>query len=306
MKKMTSVIVLMLMCIVMLGVGSQKQEEMVELPIDIEFSYYADYWNVYDFTETPFATQEDFEQQVEMYIIQICNLLGFEEFWDEINEDTEYMYIQVGFKNAENSYANYLSRFGDKGVRGKLELNWSIMNRDGALTHELTHVIAGETFSISLQEGVCQYVQERIGNSSAVAFYKDLGIEFEEQELLRLAYESSINRLLAAGLLKSEDINLIWEKIGREGYYAYVVGTYESMLWYKLSHSFTSWMIERYGMEQTIALMENGVGDDSYKDYIGKSLEELKQEWMDWFLSIEPKMTIEEFEAIGKTFMKSA
>ena len=78
------------------------------------------------------------------------------------------------------------------------------------------------------------------------------------------------------------------------------------MLWYKLSHSFTSWMIERYGMEQTIALMENGVGDDSYKDYIGKSLEELKQEWMDWFLSIEPKMTIEEFEAIGKTFMKSA
>ena len=120
MKKMTSVIVLMLMCIVMLGVGSQKQEEIVELPIDIEFSYYADYWNVYDFTETPFATQEDFEQQVEMYIIQICNLLGFEEFWDEINEDTEYMYIQVGFKNAENSYANYLSRFGDKGVRGKL------------------------------------------------------------------------------------------------------------------------------------------------------------------------------------------
>ncbi len=233
--------------------------------------------------------------------MQICNLLGYDEFGNGWNENTEYICIRLTFGNTGvmNSNAAYLKQFEDKEIIGAINLNLGRLYRDGALTHELTHLICGETSFMSLQEGICQYVQERIGDSSTVKYYNELGIDLKEQELLRLAYDSSTQRLLAAGIICKADIEQLWEDIGKVGYYSYSPSEIKGTLWYKLSLSFASWLIDEYGMENVIAIMETGTDENAYEIYMGKSLEDLKTEWKEWFMNVKTSMTVEEFEKIG-------
>lgn len=277
------------------GCGS-KQETADDLGINVEFNYYADYWEAYDFSNTPYPTQEEFEALVESEIQEICELLGYEEFWAYANPNAETLYLNVQFQGLSKSEAAYLADFGEKGVVGSLYLGFdtSGIGSDSALSHELTHILSGRTFSISLQEGVCNYIKERIGYTSEVKHLASMGIEVTEQEVLRLTYEWYQTKLLVSGMGSQEDLDAIREHIGKEGWYPYTINTWESTLWYDFSYSFVTYVIEQYGLENVILTMQQGEGESAYEQYIGKSLDELKAEWWTYFEAIETDFSAEE------------
>lgn len=226
-----------------------------DLGIDIEFNYYADYWEAYDFSNTPYPTQEEFKALVKSEMLEVCELLGYEEFWTYANPDAQKIVIDVQFQGLPKSEAGWFNKFGDKGVLGVLYMGFdtSGMGLDSALSHELTHLMNGRTFSISVQEGVCEYVRMRVGYSSELLSMAEDGVELEEQEYLKLEYE-----------------------------------------WYLLSHSFISYLIENYDMDDVLLIMQQGEDESAYEQYIGKSLEELKDEWWTYFEALEPSFTPQE------------
>ncbi len=269
-----------------------------ELGIDIQFNYYADYWKVYDFSNTPYPTKEEFEALVKAEILEVCDLLEYEEFWAYANPNAKTLYIDVQFQGLNKSQMAWLREFGEDSVSSCLFLAYDTtgLGTDSALSHELTHMLSGDTFSISLQEGVCNYVRERVGYSSETALCRENGLNIGEQELLKLNYESRCKRLLNEGSTQ-EEIDAIWGHIGKAGWYPYVINTPESSMWYVLSHSFVTFLVEEYGMENVILTMQQGEDESAYEQYLGKSLHELKAEWIAYFEALELSVTLEELQA---------
>lgn len=134
-----------------------------------------------------------------------------------------------------------------------------------------------------------------MGYSSETALCRENGLEIGEQELLKLNYESRCKRLVNEGGTQ-EEIDAIWGHIGKAGWYPYVINTPESGMWYALSHSFVSYLIENYGMENVILIMQQGEDESAYQQYLGKSLEELKAEWGNYFETLEPSVALDELQ----------
>lgn len=277
--------------------GVEKITEEEDLNIDIEFNYYADYWDAYDFSNTPFPTREDFEALVKSEITEVCDLLEYEDFWAYANPNAKTLYIDVQFQGLNKSQMAWLREFGENSVSSCLFLAYDTtgLGTDSALSHELTHMLSGETFSISLQEGVCDYVRERVGYSSETALCRENGLNIEEQELLKLNYESRCESLLNEGYTQDE-IDVIRGHIGKAGWYSYVINTPESGMWYALSHSFVAYLIDEYGMENVLLAMQQGEDESAYEEYLGKSLDDLKAEWMAYFEALEPSVTLDELQ----------
>lgn len=277
---------------------TQKREVMKEVPLEMEFSYNADYWNTDYFKESVFTSQEVFEDIVKEEIVEICNLLGYSDFWIEENPNAKNMLLNVEFMGLPRSTAGRLTAFGEDNVWGKLSL--SILSqegyRDGSLAHELTHILTGSTLSISLEEGLCEYVRERVGYSKLSDYYASQGLELGEQERIKLDYQACYQRALSSGEGTQEDFEQFWEHIGKVGTaYPYLINTWKSTMWYRLSNSFTVYLIEEYGVDAVIDVLQKGEDESAYQQYLGKDLETLKAEWRQYFDELETSMNVEEY-----------
>lgn len=294
---------ILLICVVMVMSGCAQKKEVVkevmeEVPLEMEFSYNADYWNTDYFTDSVFTSQEEFERIVKEEIVDICNLLGYSDFWIEENPNATNMILSVEFMGLPRSTAGRLTAFGKNNVWGELNLSTNMkLFQDSALAHELTHILTGSTLSISLEEGLCEYVRERVGYSSVMDFFASHGWVIGEQERLKLDYQLYQIRYLGSEEWTEEDFEQIWEHIGEVGTaYPYVVNTSRSSLWYVLSNSFTVYLIEEYGVDAVIDILQKGEDESAYQQYIGKDLKTLKTEWRQYFDELETSITPEEYE----------
>lgn len=290
---------MLLVSVVMAITGcAQKREVMEEVPLEMEFSYNADYWNTEYFKESVFTSKEVFEDIVKEEIVEICNLLGYSEFWIEENPNATSMLLNVEFMGVKRSVTGRLSGLGKDGVMSGVSL--SIENQemfhDGGLAHELTHILTGSTVSLSLEEGLCEYVRERVGYSKYLDYFSSKGVVLGEQERIKLDYQSYYHRALKYGKGTQEDFEQIWEHIGKVGKgYPYGANTWRSTLWYALSNSFTVYLIEEYGVDAVIDVLQKGEDESAYQQYLGKDLETLKAEWRQYFDELETSMTVEEY-----------
>lgn len=296
-------ITLLFSTIAMTGCRETKETDtklLTELPLEIEFSYYGGSWNASLFAEhSLFTSQETFERIVTEEIIGICNLLGYQDFWTHVNPDAEKLELYFEFSSVSRSQTNWLSRFGEKGVTTSIFLlNEQYAGyKDGALAHELTHVLAGPSFSRSLEEGLCEYVAEYVGYSSKIDFMKQNNINLSVQELIKLNHELISQKLLEHNTTTQEQLDTIWDNVGASGGYTVGSGsTWQTSRWYSLSESFTTYLIEQYGMEKVTSLIRNGIDESSYQEYLGKSFAEVKSDWKDYYDTLELSYTLEEYE----------
>lgn len=112
-----------------------------------------------------------------------------------------------------------------------------------------------------------------------------------------LAHELISQKLLEHNTATQEQLDTIWDNVGASGGYTVGSGsTWQTSRWYSLSESFTTYLIEQYGMEKVTSLIRNGIDESSYQEYFGKSFAEVKSDWKDYYDTLELSYTLEEYE----------
>ena len=266
--------------------------------MNYEFYYLADYWKAYDLSHSALPNQESFEALTTQYIPEIETLLGIYDWWAQTvpNADTIGINMQAG---NGGSWSYSPSKISDKTVEITIILDLDSLQKgyglDAALAHELTHAIAGASFSQSLEEGLCEYVQTQIGTNPYRA-----QPEWTKCEIIKLY----MNMLQDKDIASTEKMSEIKNHIGAaEGGCPYGISTRNGRLWYRYSGTFVTYLIDTYGMEKTIDLIREGTDENSFEKYLGKSFEKVKNDWIAWFDALEPSMTVEEIVKVEKAYM---
>ena len=274
-------------CLVILlccGCSAQRRKNL-----EVELRYNGnEYWEEYDMTNTMFPTPEALEKLTEEYILQIEDCLHLYNWWEYLNEDAETLIVNVYFIDGQASYARRLSLAFQDEVKTDIQLSKASLidvKQDGSLAHELTHTMLGKSsFSLSLEEGICQYTQGRVGPENYVENY---GWTWHEH------FKCFVTHIKENG--KPIAFDEIIASIGISSKeYPYKIDTAESVFWYDYSRSFVEYLSEQYGIEKVVALIQNGKNENDYETYLGKSFDVIKKEWLEYFDSIVPSMTAEE------------
>ena len=256
--------------------------------LEVEIYPQADYWAVMDLSDTCFPTEEACEELVERYLVEIADLLHMEGWWMEANPNVEVLELNLQIGAMEQSMNfGVVTKSQENSVAGGILLSTKIAEAgtpDAGLAHELTHMMGfmnGNNFSHSLMEGMCHYVQAEIGVDPYPA-------PWGEQE-----YIAFMVRADNADPEAKVKIAGVAAKVGEvKGGYPYGQGV-ELNVWYTLSHSFVRYLIDEYGMDKVRDLILEGVDESSYEAYLGKSLEQLREEWMEHLLTMECSVTEE-------------
>lgn len=290
-----TLILILLLPAVMLS-GCAKAEAPREM--NYEFYYLADYWDAYDLSHSAIPNQEIFEALAVQYTSKIEALLDIHDWWAETNPNTDTIGINAQVGNG-GSWSYPPAKISEDTVEITVILDLdSLKNRygyDGALAHELTHTIAGASFSQSLEEGLCDYVQTQIGTNP----YR-LKPEWNKCEIWKL----NVNVIRQTGAVSTDKLAEIQNYVGAAGGYPYGITTLNGALWYRYSEVFVTYLIDTYGLDKTVALIREGTDESSYETYLGTTYEEIKQNWAAWFDALAPSMTLEEVTEIEERYME--
>lgn len=253
--------------------------------LEVEVYPTADYWASMKLGDTLFPTKEALEGLAEQYLADAADLLHMENWWVEVNPNATKLQldIQIGASAQSFTFAPAV-KAGEDSISGGILLSSSIAERgskDAALAHELTHLMgfmSGNSFSMSLTEGLCDYVQSEIGHYP----YGTLDIQEINAYMLRIDFENATVREMEEAVM---------EKVGAaETGYPYGQGP-EMSFWYTMSHSFVRYLIDEHGIDKVKELILQGESEESYHEILGKSYEQLKEEWVEELLTMEVTIT---------------
>ena len=302
MGKYLKKIVLCVLILVMVLQGGCGQEEAVQP--ELLFNYKADYWEIYDLSESAVPDRKKFEKLTKEYIKKIQELLGLDQWWKEINSDADTLVVTLMITNPEGKKSH--SEYCTKGLKNEVETAITLggfflaqPGYDGCLAHELTHVIVGPVFSQSLEEGLCCYVQDSVGVKKI--FYpgmQDKGVEYWQcfkfyYEHTKEAWETSAGEVYAS----------VTDSIGNEGR-GYDFSGQARTVWQWYCESFVRYLMDQYGKDKVLELMDVGENEASYEQILGRTLEELRADWFLYVESIEQEYTWEEADAIEEEYFK--
>lgn len=272
-----------------------------EKKLQIVFQYQMDYWDAYDLSGSSIPDQKEFEALAQSYIQETEKLLGISGWWEKINPgaDTLILNLCITGETGSVSRASYGKRALDNEVEAGISLGGMALTKyhsDGFLAHELTHVMVGPSFSISLEDGLCQYVQGTIGLTSHMPGMKENGIAFEQyfktyHEYCKISAEEG-------AAPKPQDIIDSVGKAGRQ----YPEG--QRMMWMMYSESFVRYLISQYGTDRTMELIIAGEEEGAYEKILGKNLTELKDGWISSVEAVEQQYTWEEIGRMEQEFLQ--
>ena len=256
--------------------------------LKVEIYPQADYWAVMDLSNTCFPTEEACEELANQYVKEIETLLHMEGWWQEVNPDATVLElsIQIGATPQSVTFST-AQKTSENSVSGGILLSSSIAkkaSKDAAFAHELTHLMGfmnENSFSLSMTEGLCDYVQAEVGDYP----YGELDIQEFIAYMLRADFENAEVRALEEAVI---------EKVGApDSGYPYGQGG-ELSFWYTMSQSFVRYLIEEYGIDAVKKLVLEGEDEGSYEEMLGKPLSQLKKEWMEQLFTMEISITEED------------
>lgn len=265
---------------------AKKAPEVLEVKIYPQ----ADYWAAMDLSDTCFPTEEACEELANQYVKEIAVLLHMEDWWVEINPNATVLELSIQIGSTPQSVTfSTAQKASENSVSGGVLLSSSIAQnggKDAAFAHELTHLMGfmnENSFSLSLTEGLCDYVQAEVGYYP----YGELDIQELTAYMLRADFENHEIRALEEKVI---------EKVGvPDKGYPYGQGG-ELSFWYTMSQSFVRYLIGEYGIDAVKKLILEGEDEASYEEILGKSLLQLKEEWMQQLLTMEISITEEDIQ----------
>lgn len=305
-KKAKFTIFCIVICLIF---GTGCSTEKTDTP-ELIFQYQFNWWDIYDLSGSYLPNQESFEALATAYLQNAEDLLEHSDWWKNINPHAEkiVLNIKITGEGGAMSCASYGKKALDNEVEASVTLSGMALTQyrsDGFLAHELIHVIAGPSFSISLEDGLCQYVQGTIGKSSHIPEVTEGKVSFEDYfktyhehyKQLTCQTELSTKETNSKGSLSLEDII---SSIGKEGRQ---YPTKSRMIWLVYSEAFCRYLITEYGMDNTMKLITTGKNESFYKSILGKELEVLKEDWLNSVNSMEQKYTWEQIMELEQEYM---
>ena len=209
------------------------------------------------------------------YIREIEDVLGLYNWWENVAPEANTLEINVEIGSSGEAYTYGLRKTSEKTLNTTVRLELRALRagygNDSSLAHELMHIICGSSFSRSLEDGLCDYVQYRVGMQR---FIWEERPDWSVTEVMKLQLPYYQNR----AAVSDEKVAEVMETVGLAQGYSYG-NTPTGSLWYVYSQCFVEYLVETYGMEKTLNLIRLGEDEGAYREYLGKSFEEVKTDW---------------------------
>lgn len=140
------------------------------------------------------------------------------------------------------------------------------------IAHEITHLLKPHYSSLTYREGLACYMQDEVGLNPSVF---NAGEDVFELSKIYWSEKSPIN-----------DCNEIIAYLGRSGLPDGLNLSVDSIdtrrAYYILSHSFSKYLIEQYGLESFLIIYHSKDLDTDHLGIYDKNLEALHKEWIDY------------------------
>ena len=275
---------------------TSPKQEIKEPTLPVSYYYYANYWELHDMSDTIFPNKESLENYTSHYLKEVEEFLDCGGWWKEINPQAKEIQITYYMPRASVCNVSIPVAFGQDAVAVTITLSRSILQNpnisllceDANLTYGLGHVVLNNSFSISLEDGMCEYLNQEINQYSML---NSTGIPFQDLFCLDVKYGMENNKV------EQEELDKLKAWIGKEGRtYPYAANSKYSEVWYCMSFSFVNYLIDTYGLSDVVELIREGETQADYEKYLGHSLEELKEDWWNYVINYQSEYNIEDMK----------
>ncbi|SEW41861.1 hypothetical protein [[Clostridium] fimetarium] len=274
-----------------------ESETKTKTGINIEFTYYEDYWQTYDLKNAVYKTQAEYETAVRNYINQIASLLNKQDWYQQYEGiDT----IFIGLKVADSDDApnlegiTFSKNISKTIVTCDLYMNNTMFRHNRSqLIHLLTQLVTTKTTNTmtmadgrtnALEHGFYEYVQSYLGMGIGSLNY---GIDVHN-------YLNELTKKYEQDTIKNVTMSKIRDNVGEISKYL----TYHSYNEYFIlsNYSFVDYMVNTYGIESVMKMMD-AYDESIYYMFNQNGLSGMLSDWKLFLEKYPSKMTLDEINA---------
>ncbi len=289
MKRLISVsLMIFMVCLLLISCQNKTEHEKTSIDETKDIYYTAemsiDTWDSANMENSAFQSRDNFNSEVKYYIEEISKFLSRENWFDVYKKKHGDDYIcninyklTYGASHVENGYLAYDTLIPN------VYLKKDFFEHDLApIAHETTHIIVPFSSSLSLREGLACYCQDKFGKNPSVFNW---GLDVHTYANLYLVYTK-------------EKFDKVFPVIGSTDKLqrVYAEGNLRE-IFYILSHSFTKYLIDNFGIENFMKLYESDDLINDYSDVCKKSFKIVKEEWYESLESYSESLTTEEVQS---------
>lgn len=230
-----------------------------------------DNWNKADDEKSGFRNAKDFLTDVDDYVSSISDFIGMTDWEDKHRAQyrDDYYFepiIEFGIFNNKDiaSYTDYNMKLRIKLNKESFERNFSTLARD------ITKIIARNSISNSLTEGLGFYVQDELGLNVNKLNY-GIDIFTVSKDYVTQDYEDIISK-----------IGISYGNATRDNKEAFFI----------LSNSFCRYLIKNYGMDKFMELYKSELVETAYVEIYGLYLNDLKASWIEYVNNYDSYMKL--------------
>lgn len=234
------------------------------------------HWNSFNHTHSGYDTPEAFLQYAAEAMERIVQWGGGTKKLNGYREAGSDVILSVQFITTSGMSHVVSSNYGKEKQMAVVAL------KDGYLAyhlapviHELTHVVYQPAYSRTLREGLASYVQDELGEYGVVHNYGLNPHEICQNVIVPL--ESNRNLFGVVGSMNSGKTTSMEQRSA----------------FYIASYSFMAYLIETYGIETSLAIYSS-MDEDVYAEQTGKTLEEIREEWLIYLKQYESSFSMED------------
>ena len=220
-----------------------------------------DNWNKADDEKSGFRNAKDFLTDVDDYVSSISDFIGMPDWEDKHREqyrDDYYFEPIIEFGIFDNKD---IASYTDYNMKLRVKLNKESFEKDfSTLARDITKIIARNSVSTSLTEGLGFYVQDELGLNVNKLNY-GIDIFTVSKDYVNQDYESIISK-----------IGISYGNAARDDKKAFFI----------LSNSFCRYLIQNYGMDKFMELYKSELVETAYEEIYGLYLNDLKTSWIEY------------------------
>ena len=268
----------------------------------ISFAYPEGMWNNLDLTYSTYKNQGEFEEQALSHISTIEKTLGIANWYEKYG--TNLTGCKMTFKIVDTASegiggnAQWPTTDGGHGICSTIKLD-KMMVRCGidGLPHELTHVLCGNSFSRSLDEGLADYMcRVCVGQTPVTGQVSDVNDWLKGYYEKMMAEKMTGDKFAEYEQLEQESMNMVGNK-GKE--YPYGTGS-KSQLWFAYSESFVEYLIETYGPDKVMNLYLYGTDNEDYKKLDSKGYDGILTDWKEYYNNYQVVTSYEDMQNVNQ------
>ena len=278
-----------------------ESETKTKTGVNIEFSYYEDYWQTYDLKNAVYKTQAEYETAVRNYINQIASLLNKPDWYQQYTGiDTIFIGLIVSDSDdvPNQGGTNCTKNISKTTMTCDLHMsNTMFQHNRSQLIHLLTRLVTTKTINNlvyvrtnALEQGFFEYVQNYLGMGIGSINY---GIDVHN-------YLNELTKKYEQSMVSNVNMSKIRDNVGEISKYLTYAGTvkdYSNNNYFILSnYSFVDYLVNTYGIE-SVTKMVDAHDESIYYMFNQNGLAGLLSDWNLFLEKYPSKMTLDEINA---------